>query len=74
MRKSRPKPEMTSPMATSTYAITTTATSISSDDIIKRKIENATEGLPLIVLAIFLIGCYLHLEKMLLLYAIIYLL
>jgi hypothetical protein len=47
MKKSHLKPEMmtsTSDKSTSVSAITTT-TSISSDRIIKTKIENATEGL-----------------------------
>jgi hypothetical protein len=36
-----------------------------SDKVIKTKIENATEGLPLTALIIFLTGYYLHPKKML---------
>ena len=46
-KKSHLKPEMTS-------AITTTTTSTSSHDMIKTKIESATEGLPSTALTIFL--------------------
>ena len=37
--------EMTSLTSTSVYAITTTTANTSSNDVIKTKIENATEGL-----------------------------
>jgi hypothetical protein len=47
MKKNRLKPEMTSTTSTSTSisAITITTITSTSDDIIKTKIENATEGL-----------------------------
>ena len=85
--RSHSKPGMTSPTAlttttTSVSAIitTTAATNNSSlpldnnNDIIITKIENATEGLPLAALTIFLREYFLHLDKMLLLYVITYLL
>jgi len=43
-KKSHLKPEMTS-LPTSVSAIATTTSTLSSDNIIKTKIENATEGL-----------------------------
>jgi hypothetical protein len=54
--------------ATDTTAIATTTTSSTPSHIdniimIKERIENTTEGLPLTALAIFLIGYYLHPER-----------
>jgi hypothetical protein len=67
VKKSHLKPEITSSTSASVYAIptTTTTSTSSSDNVIKTKIENATEGLSLAALAIFLTEYYLHLKRML---------